>query len=118
MLIINSNIKIGFQVLLAICLIPISYAYASERTVTIHSISKPPVIDGKLNDDVWQKGVWLTNLGLLGRPGQLAKVQTEFQIAHDDNYLYLAAKMHEPNPGQLEIKEFRRDGSGSRDDCF
>jgi len=92
--------------------------YANDRAITITSTSNPPKIDGRLNDKVWQDGVWFTDLRVLGNPDHLAEVQTEFQITYDDNFLYVAARMHEPAPGKLKIEEFRRNGAVYRDDEF
>ncbi len=91
---------------------------ANTREVTAGYAINPPIIDGKLDDLVWQNGVWFTDFKLIADPTISAKVQTEFQIAYDDEYLYVAARMNEPEPGCLKIEEFLADGAVCRDDSI
>lgn len=89
-----------------------------REPVVARKVTNSPKINGKLDDPVWKEGEWLTDFRLISGNNELAKVQTEFQIAYDEENLYVAARMYEPEPGKLKIEEYRRDGTVFRDDCF
>lgn len=91
---------------------------ANTREVTASYATSPPSIDGKLDDPVWKNGVWFTDFKLISDSTISAKVQTEFQIAYDDEYFYVAARMNEPEPGCLKIEEFLVDAAVCRDDSI
>ena len=78
----------------------------------------PPVLDGKLDDAVWQQGAWYSNFTLLGEGDRPATAQTRFKVACDDQKLYLAAELLEPEMGKLVARETARDGHVHRDDVF
>lgn len=96
----------------------VEFLYGHRRSVVASSAQEAPVIDGYLDDAVWQQGEWNTGMRLLGKPDELAKQQTFFKISFNDKYFFLAARMMEPFPMKLKIEEFRRDGSIFEDDCF
>ena len=56
-------------------------------------ISTPPVINGILDDDIWQTGDWVDDF-TQNEPynGRKASQRTEFKILFDDNNLYVAIK--------------------------
>lgn len=89
---------------------------SNDREIIANYTTKKPKIDGKLNDDVWQSGVWFTDFTLTTDSKKLAQLQTEFQVAYDDENFYLAARMFESEPGHLKLGEFRRDGGIFQDD--
>lgn len=89
-----------------------------EKSISVNYAQIPPKIDGRLDDKSWEEGIWFTDFRILGSDSKLAEKQTEFQLLYDENYLYLGARMHEPKPGTLKIKEYRRDGVIHRDDSF
>lgn len=89
-----------------------------ERVITASRVTTAPKIDGKLDDLAWREGVWFTDFSLITDPTELAKVQTRFQVAYDDEFLYIAARMEEPKPGYLKIGEFLRDGGICHDDSI
>lgn len=96
------------------------------REVTAKYVVNGPKIDGRLDDPIWKNGVWFTDFSLISdsmelaeaQSTQLAEGQTEFQLAYDDAYLYIAIRVSEPELGCLKIKEFRRDGAISQDDSI
>lgn len=81
----------------------------------------PPVIDGVIDDDVWQKAV-LINDFLQFEPFNLVapSVQTETRVLYDDKYLYIAFNNFDPNPESIMKRLARRDdwesGFGSNSD--
>lgn len=69
-----------------------------------------PVIDGVLNDQLWLDGVWQGNF-IQREPlaGTLPHQKTEFQIAYDNNYLYVAIKAYDSSPDSISVRVTRRD---------
>jgi hypothetical protein len=69
-----------------------------------------PLIDGVLNDQLWLSGVWQGNFTqrepLAGAPPHQ---KTEFQIAYDNNYLYVAIKAYDTSPDSISVRVTRRD---------
>jgi hypothetical protein len=62
----------------------------APTTYTIIYTSKPPVIDGLLDEAVWSQTVD-THDFVIHDSGMTAPVQTHAKLAYDDQYLYLAA---------------------------
>ena len=69
---------------------------------------RAPVIDGKLDDAVWQQAPLVSGFGIL-ETGQLATPQTSFRLLWDDTCLYLAVHCDEPLTGKLNPVRYPRD---------
>src|SRR5439155_553878 len=74
-------------------------------------VTTPPVIDGRLDDDVWQGPAlalsdWLTYNPLNGE--KMAQ-QTQVLAAYDDRNLYFAFRCLDPEPGKVRGSLSRRD---------
>jgi hypothetical protein len=54
-----------------------------------------PVLDGKLDDAVWQQAPLVSGFTLY-ESGQIANPQTSFRVLWDDRYLYLGVRCEEP----------------------
>lgn len=69
-----------------------------------------PIIDGQLNEPVWQQGAWDGGF-VQHEPYENANpaFDTEFKILYDDNYLYVAFKAYDPNPDSIVRRLSRRD---------
>src|SRR5688500_18619397 len=65
-------------------------------------ITQPPVIDGTLDEDVWQAATPLTRFTqaepLEGEPGSES---TEVRIVYDDEALYIGVVLHDRNPSLI-----------------
>jgi hypothetical protein len=71
-----------------------------------------PVIDGKLDDPLWQHAVLLDPLTpYIGSSGS-APQATRVRAAYDDQNLYLAFECDEPQPAAMRILGANRDDSG------
>jgi hypothetical protein len=70
----------------------------------------PPVIDGKLNDDVWKNGEWIDDFTQY-EPynGQKPSQRTEFNIIFDDNNIYVGIKSFDSSPDSIVKRLTRRD---------
>ncbi len=82
--------------------------YNTERLIL-----KPPVIDGKLDDEAWQKqgqwaGGYLQNMPVEGAP---PTERTELKILYDDKYLYYAIRAYD-DPAKIHYYPGRRDDFG------
>ena len=78
--------------------------YMSTRTDT------PPIINGDLDDAVWENAVLLDDF-LQFEPYNLIAptVRTEARILYDDDYLYVAFNNFHPDPDKIMVRRARRD---------
>lgn len=79
-----------------------------RRNYTIQKITKPPKIDGLLNDETW-KAVPITSNFVMVEPGDGDAAppdhRTEIQLAYDNEAVYIAAALFEKDPGKV-MKQF------------
>ncbi len=70
----------------------------------------PPIIDGMLDDEVWNQVEWSGDfIQFQPEEGAPPTVQTEFKLLYDDEALYFAFRMH-AEPDQVHSVLSRRDG--------
>jgi hypothetical protein len=74
---------------------------------------KPPVVDGKIDDEAWQKqgewaGDYTQQMPVEGAP---PTEQTELKILYDDSYLYYAIRAYD-DPAKIHYFPGRRDDFG------
>lgn len=69
-----------------------------------------PIIDGKLNDSIWNDGDWCENF-MQYEPynGKEPTQKTAFKIAYDKSYLYAAFRMFDSEPDKIVARVSRRD---------
>jgi hypothetical protein len=78
---------------------------------------KAPAIDGKIEPDVWGDKPTLTNFFDDETAKPVPKnAQTQVWLLYDDEKLYIAAKMLEPQMGELQASVAERDGNVWNDD--
>lgn len=66
--------------------------YLCQRATTV------PVIDGKLDDAVWQKAAWTADfVDIEGSAKPRPRHRTRVKMAWDDQYFYFAAELEEPH---------------------
>ncbi|MFC1726447.1 DUF5916 domain-containing protein [candidate division KSB1 bacterium] len=71
----------------------------------------PPVIDGLLNDPVWEKVEWGTDFTQRSpNDGEEPSQETAFKILYDDNNLYVFIRAHDTEPDKIATIMSRRDG--------
>jgi hypothetical protein len=78
--------------------------------VTSNINPHPPVIDGKLDDPVWDKVSWAG--GFVQRSpdeGEVPSQATAFKILYDDSSIYIAVKADDNEPEKIERRMSRRD---------
>ena len=67
-----------------------------------HINPHPPTIDGKLHDEVWQKGSWEKEF-IQREPyeGEAPSLETTFKILYDDKNLYVAIRAFYNKPKDI-----------------
>lgn len=85
--------------------------------VRVPVVEITPQVDGQLNDPIWRRAARIADF--YSEDGsRLAKTATEAYFARDAKHLYLAARMHEPELGQIHISQVARDGALALDDSI
>ena len=86
------------------CMAALSAFAAQAQTVPAplsyecHRITKPIQIDGKLDDAAWKKAQWTSDfVDIEGSAKPNPRFRTRVKMLWDDNYLYIAAELEEPN---------------------
>ncbi len=79
-------------------------------TQNIHN-QKAPIIDGKVNERVWDIVEWSTDF-IENEPDENTPptFQTAFKIIYDAKYLYVAVRAFDEAPEKIEKRLSRRDG--------
>jgi len=71
---------------------------------------RAPVIDGRLDDEVWGLGELLTDfVQSQPDPGRLATERTEVRILYDDDALYVGAMNFDSDPSAYVVQSLERD---------
>jgi hypothetical protein len=83
-----------------------------RKSVRMVRVDTPPVIDGKLDDAVWQQADVITDFHQI-RPGDGAPTSepTEVYLLYDDNAFYIGARMYDSEP-ELIVAPTMRHGQG------
>jgi hypothetical protein len=81
--------------------------------------AQPPVIDGVLNDEVWQRdalplGDWVSYNPIRGDK-MAAQYRTDVRVAHDDRNIYFAIHCYDDEPAKIRTTVSRRDSVFSDD---
>ena len=88
-------------------------------TVTAVRADPPPVLDGILDDAVWQMATPVTGFRR-DRPGDglPAAEKTEVRVAYTDDALYVGARMYDRDPSRISLLRGRRDSFMQPNDLF
>ena len=88
-----------------------------QKQIRAVRVETPPVIDGRLDDAVWQQANVITDFHQI-RPGNQTEPseRTEVYIVYDDDAMYIAARMYDSEPDQIAAPVIRHgQGMGSDD---
>lgn len=79
-----------------------------RKTIRIVRTDTPPVIDGRLDDEVWKTAAVITDFHQI-RPGNGTPTSepTEVYILYDDDNFYVGARMHDSEPALIAAPTFR-----------
>ena len=86
-----------------------------RNAVKVAKFDKPPVIDGKLDEEVWKSAAVLKDF-IQHRPGDLTPPSkpTEAYVGYDSKFLYLAVKAYD-EPDKVRATVAKRDNIFSDD---
>ena len=89
----------------------------AAKVVRVVRVASPPVIDGRLDDDVWQQADVITDFHQI-RPGDGAEPSeiTEVYLVYDDDALYIGARMYDSEPERIAAPTVRHGQGLGRDD--
>ncbi|RMH63235.1 MAG: hypothetical protein D6677_07630 [Calditrichaeota bacterium] len=88
----------------------------STRTIYAFRIDQPPVIDGRLDETIWDESKSIS--GMIQRvpdEGRPASQKSRFWIAYDDANLYVAARLYDTHPDSVIARLGRRDAGVQAD---
>ncbi|QXD25188.1 hypothetical protein F7C95_04610 [Opitutia bacterium ISCC 51] len=81
-------------------------------SVRMVQASAPPVIDGKLDEAVWEKAAVITNFTQVRPIENVAPTEkTEVRLLQDSDFLYVGIRAYDSEPDKLIAKEMQRDAS-------
>jgi hypothetical protein len=83
--------------------------------IDVKRVSRPPAIDGRLDDDVWSGPAAITRLVRSGFDRPLGQ-PTAVWLTWDEQGLYLAARCTEPRLERLQLAAKKRDAAVFADD--
>ena len=94
-------------------------ALGGAKVLAIARTGTPPVIDGVLDDTVWEGAPSMDDMHQFepvdqGEPSE----RTEVYILYDSDNLYVAARMWDREPGQIRARQMVQGGTLRWDDSF
>jgi predicted phosphodiesterase len=93
---------------------PVKASLDVARTAHCSFVKKPPVIDGKVSEKLWQKPV----RDIFTNDSESMKTDSvRFYFAADSANLYLAAVCFDPTPESVRVRATERDKGVHLDDC-
>jgi hypothetical protein len=101
------------------CLTPISGAiFDSAAIVIIPRITDSITFDGKPFDEAWntiEPFPLIMHSPVFGKP---ITERTEIRVAHDDNYLWVGARLYDRDPSKIQVTSKKRDEFAGQSDYF
>ena len=92
-----------------------------KKEIEANRISNPPKIDGVLDDDIWKSISGVSDFKMF-EPGNEGLISQEYQtiikMAYDDNAIYIAAYMFDPNSNKILRQLSQRDDVFVQADLF
>lgn len=81
-----------------------------NKEIEIPRTNLAPVIDGVLDDEIWQHAAVITDMHQMNPVDHGVPTQTStFYITYSDNYLYFAARLDDTNPEQIRAMALTHD---------
>ncbi|MDC7993651.1 DUF5916 domain-containing protein [Altibacter sp. HG106] len=97
------------------------FIFSQQKTIHAQRISTAPVIDGKLNDAVWQNATAFGDFQAY-QPGNELNIpeayQSEVKMAYDNEAVYIAAYLYHPAPETIPRQFAQRDDLNAQADQF
>lgn len=92
---------------------------AQQPSITIKKTSERITVDGNLDESVWEDAEVATDFRqYFPSDTSNSQIKTEMRMTYDDNFIYVAAKMYNRNPGmgRYVTPSLRRDFRGEAND--
>ena len=94
-------------------------AVPARKSIAATRAEQPPVLDGRLDDAVWQQAAVVEDLHVVvsnefGEPSQRSRIY----VAFDDEALYFAARFWDSEPGKVVAKVLRKTDVSFGEDGF
>lgn len=90
-----------------------------EPAITAHRLSSPPVIDGRLDDEVWKEAAiideFLQDDPVAGAP---ASEKTVAYVGYDEDALYIGIRAHDREPDRIVARVLQEDAELYVDDSL
>lgn len=116
--------RLALALLLTLCALPVraqttTISPDGRRKMTAVQATTPIVIDGVLDEEVWQRATPAADF-VQADPleGQPATELTEVRVAYDGEHLYIAALCRDTTPAGIVVNEIRKDFTGRDQDTF
>jgi hypothetical protein len=92
---------------------------AREKTVRIVRAAAPPVIDGVLDEDAWQRAAQLEDLHEI-QPTEYAPAseRTAVYLMYDEDAIYIGARLYDREPSEVTARILRQGEEVFGDDWF
>lgn len=92
-----------------------------KKTIHAQRITEAPVIDGVLNEPLWQNNTAYNDFSMY-KPGNSGVIpetyQSKVKLAYDDKAIYIAAYLSDPNPDAILKQVTQRDNVFTQADLF
>jgi hypothetical protein len=90
-----------------------------RKSLEIYRTDSPPLIDGKLDDVVWQNTASIDDFHQTSPgDGSPPTEQTIVRVTYDDEYLYIAADLRDSDPRGIQAKQMIQGKTFYSDDRF
>ncbi len=92
---------------------------ARKQATAVRVIGRTLVIDGRLDEDVWQSAPAVTDF-VQRQPdeGAPARERTEVRFLYDDGALYVGARMYSDDPARIQAPMSRRDSGAQSENIL
>jgi hypothetical protein len=92
---------------------------ASRKRVEIARTELEPVLDGVLDDEIWQKATVISDMHQFNPVDQAAPTElSEFYIAYNERFFYLGARLSDSSPDGIISRQLVQGGQFNGDDFF
>jgi hypothetical protein len=96
---IKSISLVLFLLALAYTLDPFKYtAVKPPLSIIAYKATKPLSVDGKLDEEDWQRVPFTPNFGDISATDSTPKLYTKAKVLYDDNNIYIGVELEEPYP--------------------
>ncbi len=97
-------------------MIPLVSLALKNDTVKIPQVHSSPIIDGALNDSVWNQALVFTDFKTISPDfGLPPSEKTEFYIMYNEKHIYVGFRCFDQNPQSIKAAITRRDNPGNDD---